>query len=247
MPAWMAERLKDDAGLGVSKAAEDNLVPAILLLQKLSPQVDKTTNEYVEGAEAGMFWLKNSPVPLVSGEEGLLVQPCFTVHDHREWRPRASGGGFIRTHAQPPADAVEKADPQNPSKIRLTRPNGNEVIETRSMAMRVKLPSGIVLPYMMAFTSTGHTVIKGWNTLMLNVWGPAPCFARWYRLTTRQRTNAQGTWFTVVVVDDQSWVEDSDYKAGHSLHEAFATGKKQAEAPTDSQSGAARDDDEIPF
>src|SRR6202035_3091033 len=57
-PAALADRMKADAGRGVSTAQEDNQVPLIYVLQPLSPQVDKRSEQYVEGAEPGDLWLR---------------------------------------------------------------------------------------------------------------------------------------------------------------------------------------------
>src|SRR5678815_5397165 len=52
------------------------IIPQVRILQGQSPQVKKNNVNYVEGAEPGMIFLSASVPPLVSGDEGILFQPC---------------------------------------------------------------------------------------------------------------------------------------------------------------------------
>jgi len=239
VPAELAGMMKADKGKGVSTDQSDNLVPLIYILQDLSSATKKRDPAYIEGAEAGKFWLRNAPEPIVSGEEGLLVQPCFFTKDFVEWRPRADGGGFIGRHAEMPDDVTEVRDPKNKNKVTYVRKNGNEVIETRSHVVRVFTKNGVV-PYVLPFSSTGHTTSRTWM-FMMNGHEGAPSFSRKYRLTTREKTNAAGTWFGVDV-KDEGWVTPEEYMAGRTLYEAFASGDKQAEAPVEKDPNAVGDD-----
>jgi hypothetical protein len=47
------------AGRGVSFKPEDQLIPLITVLQANSPQCNARLPKYVDGAEAGRFWLRN--------------------------------------------------------------------------------------------------------------------------------------------------------------------------------------------
>ena len=243
-PPELLERMKRDKGKGVSQSASDNLVPLIYVLQALSPQVARRNPEYIEGAEPGSFWLRNAPHPIVSGEEGMLAQPCYFYKDWVEWRPREMGGGFVARHAEvkedqcPVADAVLREDSNR--RMRWMRENGNEVIQTRNHIVRVYTDDG-VLPYILPFSSTGHTTSKAWSQLINSTSGSV-AFAGKYRLTTRERTNPMGTWFVVDVKFD-SWAADEEYDAGLAMYEAFATGEKKAAAPD----ASVTKDDEIPF
>ena len=228
-PAYLAKRMASSAGKGVSKAQEDNLVPLIYVLQPLSPQVNKRNAAYLDGAEPGMIWLRNSADPLVDGEEGIVFQPCFFTRDYVEWIPRDSGGGFVGRHETPPKDTKEEVDPKNPNKKKLVRKNGNEIIETRSHVGFVHLPNGQKLPYVIPFTSTGHSVSRQWMFMMNSkVFNgeTIPSFAYLYRLKTKPRSNVQGEWF-VLDVSDEDWASEEDIEAGEKLHDAFATGQKQ--------------------
>lgn len=244
-PAYL-DKYQEDAGKGLSKRAEDNLIPFVYVLQALSPQVQRRSSEYIEGAEAGCFWLRNAREPICSGESGLLVQPCYFTIDWREWKQRDSGGGLINIHPVPKGaipeicpvpDARQTRDAKNPEKIIYLRPNGNELIFTRTYACRIFTQTG-VLPYLMAFTSTGHRTAKSWMALANSL--SKSIYEGRYRLKTRERTNAAGTWF-VVEVAFEDYVSESEYLEGKALYEAFASGEKQAEEPV-----YASEDDIVP-
>lgn len=233
VPAFMKSRLEKDVGKGVSTAQEDNLVPLIYVLQAQSPQVNKRNAAYIEGAEASDIWLRNAPDPIVKGDIGILFQPCFFSKDWGEWVPRDSGGGFVARHLELPQDAKKIEDPKNPNRVKYVRPNGNEIVEARHHVGYVITNNG-PLPYVISLSGSGHTVSRQWMFMMngAQVDGQkAPSFAKLYKLTTKERSNASGTWFTLDV-KDAGWVSsEADYQRGLELHDAFVKGEKKAEAP----------------
>lgn len=257
-PEWLREKMKQDKGKGVSTDTADNLVPLIYVLQALSPQVNRRNPAFIEGAEPGAFWLRNAPIEIIPGDPeaedgGMIAQSCYYFHDWIEWKPRDSGGGFIARHAPltgdkkeecPVADAVRTEDPQNNKRVRFLRPNGNEVIHTRNHVINVYTKQG-VLPYIIPFSSTGHTTSRAWMQLM-NTMSGGVGFAAKYKLTTRERTNPAGTWFAVDVKFHE-WCSEAEYAAGLRLNEAFASGEKQAEAPVAASSEGGAGGDDIPF
>jgi len=235
VPSFLQERISADAGKGVSNLAEDNLVPLIYVLQAQSPQCNKRSPEYVQDAEAGSIWLRNSGLAAVNGEEGVIFQPCYFSKDWVEWVPRTAGGGYVGRHDDRPSEAVEKPDPQNPNKTNWTLPNGNTVVETRYHVGYVIQEDGSAFPYVIPMSSSGHTVSRGWMFLMngKQMGGArAPSWACLYRLKTKERTNAAGTWFTWDVTD-AGWVQtEAEYNRGADLNEAFASGSKKMDAET---------------
>lgn len=244
-PAALAERLAADAGKGVSGEQEDNIVPLIYILQTQSPQVSKRNPEYIEGAEPADIWLRNAAKPIVKGNDGFLFQPCHFTKDWVEWVPRTKGGGFVARHDDCPEDAVLTEDSENPNRKRYVRKNGNEVKETRYHVGFVLTENGAALPYVIPLTSSGHTVSRTWMTMMnaKQISGQvAPSWASLYRLTTRERINPAGTWFTFEV-RDCGWVATvEDYERGAKLHQAFVEGQKVMDAPDEQQ--AALDPDQ---
>lgn len=231
-PAALTQQIKANAGKGLSKAQEDNLVPLIYILQTNSPQVNKRDPSYINGAEAGDIWLRNAPDPIVRGDDGILFQPCFFAKSWNEWIPRSSGGGFVARHAELPKEAELKEDPENPNRKKYLLPNGNEVIETREHVGLVHIDDQVI-PFVIPLTSTGHSFSRKWMFMMnaKKVEGcDVPTFACVYRLKSVFKQNAAGSWY-MFDVEDGDWVSEEDFQAGLTIHEAFASGAKQAEAP----------------
>lgn len=237
-----------DVDIGTSSSAADNIVPLIYVLQPLSPAVNRRNPAYVEGAEPGAFWLRGAARPIVPGEPGILVQPCYFEKNWTEWRPRESGGGLVSVYEagdddrKPPfPEAVNAADPNNPTRPKW-RHNGNDLVLTRRHMVRVFTPDGI-LPYVINFTSTGHITSRSWISLIntqLHHKAPAGIF----RLTTKERSNPMGTWFGVEVKLERG-ATLQELRDGLQLADAFTSGEKTAEVG--SPGGSDKIDDEIPF
>ena len=65
-----------DAGAGMEGAgAESFAIPFLMILQKLSPQVDESSGVMIEGAKAGMLF-ENITRKLTDGKEGISIVPC---------------------------------------------------------------------------------------------------------------------------------------------------------------------------
>jgi hypothetical protein len=149
--------------------------------------------------------------------------------------------------------AVRKVNPKKPSKQRWVTADDHELIETREHVVRVFLPDGRRLPYVIPFSSTGHTASRGWmmkfNQKQVEDVGTAPSWACLYRLTTDYQENNEGQWFAWDIDDEGGepfWVEEADYEAGAALHAAFNDGQKQTatyEARPAEDEGAAGAED----
>lgn len=230
IPDWMQEYAQEDAGKGYSHAAEDSIIPFISVLQPLSPQLKPKNEKYIKGAEVGDFYVKGALDPIVKGEDGIeFIQAGFDKW-WVEWVPRGKGGGYVGRHKAKPSDTVEKPNPENPEKMKLYRKNGNEIIETR---YHYGLYKG--LPYVIGFTSTGHTVSREWTNMIKMVGEGRPVFAHKYHLTTKMRTKNDQEWFVVVPQpvkkgDTAVLTTKEEYMAARSLEKAVTSGEKVIEA-----------------
>lgn len=239
VPASMLEKMKTDAGKGVSRAAEDRIIPLIVVLQANSPQVKPRDPKYLAGAAAGDIWMKNSAKrEVIKGDDGFEFQPCYFQKVWIEWRPNR--GGFVAVHKDCPPDAVEEdiqKDDGSTGKA-WVRENGNHVVETRQ-----HFGFADDQPYVVPFSSTGHTVSRTWMDLMNQFVVPgtrdvAPSFSRKYRFTTVDRSNAKGQSWSVFRIVDLGWVSDDEYERGRMLHDSMSRGEKQAAAPEDPDDGS---------
>jgi hypothetical protein len=238
----MLAMMQEDEGKGVSFKAEDQLIPMIYILQSNSPVVDKRGDAYIEGAEAGHFWLRNSLNPIADGEAGIEVIPVEMVHTWVEWLPQRQG--FVMRHLKPPADMASKTVRGDDGRERqvLMRENGNVIQETREFYL---LCNG--QPFVLPCTGTKHTFARSWQTLFHQFKHPKtgnvlPAYSRKYLLRTVPQSNAVGKWFGLKF-EDLGNVSVEEYKAARMFYNAVMEGSKVAEAPI---SGAEGKED-IPF
>jgi hypothetical protein len=249
----LGAQMEKDMGKGKSQAADDNIVPLIYVLQGLSPQVNKRDpDNYIEGAEPGHFWLRNASDPIVNGEDGFVFMPCYFHKDIVEWRQRESGGGFVGRHTEMPADAEEYEHPQTKAKRWRRSGSGNELRETRYHTGFVMKDDGRMLPYVIPFSSTGHTTSKQWMVMMNQKeydGRAAPSWLDTYKLTTKHRQNAHGEWYSVEVADYERVVQDDNDQAGFerylrglALFEAMTKGEKRAASEESEEATATGED-----
>lgn len=258
LPADMLDELAADAGAGTSQSADDNIVPFIVLLQDMSPEVKKRDPEYVEGAEVGMLMNKatkqlyaaDAAQAEATGFPLLVFQHCAFDRAIIEWVPRNDGGGFVARHdlkgtpeqTMTALGAKQVPDPQDPNKKNWKTADGkNDLIDTRYHFGHVINNDGTISPAVLAFSSTGHTASREWMTLMNNakIKHPAtgalvvaPAWSKSYLVTSKARNNKKGDFF-VMSVADNGWIGDKALRdEGKKLNEAFSKGTVRAdEAP----------------
>jgi hypothetical protein len=244
-PGLSLEEIDNYGGAGTSQKAEDNVVPLVYILQSNSPQVGSRNPEYIQDAAPGDIWLRNAPVPVIDGELGIVVQPCFFAKHIVEWVPRSAGGGFVASHADMPSDAEEYTHPETGAKKLRRKSNGNDLVETRYHGVLID-----GAPYIIPFSSTGHTVSRGWMQLMNNFKLPsgktAPSWLHRYRLTTKVRSNKAGEWFVFNVAHLGPVATADEFREGEMLFKMLSSGEKIVGEP-DEQNERGVEDKEIPF
>jgi len=226
----LVQQMDADAGQGTSQAAEDNIVPLVRILQSQSPQAMPDKAEYIQGAEPGDILVRSHNL-VIKGRDGIEVQPCHFSKAWVEWVPRAQGGGFVGQHFDKPDDAYEYEDPQTGKKLWKRKGTKNDLVETRYHAVLIN-----GAPFVIAFSSAGHTTSRNWMSLMNSFRVPnaptktAASYARHYRLTTTLRSNKAGDWYDWKI-EDLGWVRSAaDYNAGKALYMQMSSGEKTIEA-----------------
>lgn len=241
LPTDLVDLTEKDAGQGVSFKQEDQLLPLIYVLQTGSPCVNKRGDAYIQGAEPGHFWLKNSLQPIRDGSEGITAIECEMFHTWIEWLPNR--GGFVARHDKPPEDTVQKSVRDDSGRERqvLTRSgNGNLIQDTREFYILVDGQ-----PFVLPCTGTKHTFARGWQTYFHQYHHPKtgdvmPSYSRKYKLTTVPVNNALGDWFGLKF-QDLGWVTLDEYNHAKKFYKAIKAGEKKPEAPDETGST------EIPF
>lgn len=172
-------------------------LPFLKLLVQLSPQCNKASNNFVEGAEPGMIYNTVSNT-LYDGEKGIDVVPCHFKKEYVEWGERGTGSGAPVTVHGPEFD-LSKAPKDASYHNRL--PNGNVIEETGNYYVLVidgkKTESALIV-----MKATALIASRKWNSMMLGLKmqgknGPftPPSYSHTYKLRTVPQSNSKGTWF----------------------------------------------------
>ena len=183
-----------DAGAGLENIDKGDLaLPFLKLLQAGSDETKKKHANYVEGAEAGMFY-NTVTKRLYSGEKGIEVIPVFYKLTYPEWAP------FERREGRPVSpdrgpEILAKTKKNSTGKDCLD--NGNEIIKTANhfVIINGEKPEKAL----MAMKSTQLKVSRGWNSLMQDQFEtdpktskalPAPMFSRIYNLSSVENSGS---------------------------------------------------------
>src|SRR5215207_2580643 len=205
-PAELLEDMKKDAGRGFSQHRDDSVLPLIRVLQDLSPQVKSRDPAYIEGAQAGDFFIPANG-RVIKGNVGLEVIPVGFHHEYVEWRPRGQGG-IVGKHplGRLPEDVDEFMDKNRRKMMR----GDNEIVDTRYHFFLYGDQG-----YVMSFTGTGHQTSRRWTFMMSSYrqknGSPYPSFARRYLLKTSLKKNAEGEWYGIDI-HELGWTNAIQYK-----------------------------------
>lgn len=217
-------------------------IPFLVIVQKGSPEVDKTNPQYAQkkiaGAEVGdiVNTLSREVLYKYTGDlpdEPIRVIPAFHQKSYVEWKPRDSGGGLVANH---PDERVLSACKRN-EKGNDVLPNGNLIVAT-SYVFATLLGGADPKPVVISFTSTQLKKARGWLNTMMSLKGGSggarfqlPMFSHIYSIGTVAESNAKGSWIgwkiqLVEMLKDKRLIGDMvDYA------KSINTGKVRAALP----------------
>jgi hypothetical protein len=190
------EEMMTMGGMGMEGVkTKDVLIPRLVIIQGLSPQVMKKKAEYIEEAEVGDF------CNVATGDiykERILVIPCHFATTYIEW---AKGrGGLVNNFGDDPT--ILKNCVRNDLNQNIL-PNGNEVQETAQWYCLIQNGASwerIFFP--LSKTNLKHS--RKWLTLCRTetvtmpdnkLWKP-PLFWRSWNLIIIDESNDKGDWAT---------------------------------------------------
>lgn len=182
-----------------SMKSEDLGIPFLQIVQKGSPEVDKSHKDYqtkrIAGVEVGHI-INSVTRQIIGGEEPVIFVPCYYQRAFVEWKARDTGGGYIRQH---PSDAI-LAQCTRGEDNRDYLPNGN-VIVTTAYFFGLHVTEEGVTQCVISMTSTELKKARMWLNMatQLKLQGPngkftPPLFSHSYALTTTPENNAKGSW-----------------------------------------------------
>ena len=241
------------SGAGMENTDRESFaIPFLAVIQKTSPQVDKDTDLYIKGAEAGDLLL-TSTNELFKDEDGVDVVFCGYRRVFLRWAPIDEGGGF---KGEIPVEEV--AVLRSKGKLieedgRLFADNGDIVADTRIHYVMVVREDGTFTPAVMSLKSTQ---IKKSKMLMTQIQSyiakdsagksfTPPSFGHLFHVETIAESNDKGSW-RGWKLSRTGFVEDADlFAAAIEFHKMSVTEgvKVNYEAEAAVNGGRAADDD----
>ena len=226
-----------DAGAGLENIDKDDLaLPFLKLLQSGSDETKKKHANYVEGAEAGMFY-NTVTKRWYRGEKGIEVIPVFYKLTYPEWAP------FERKEGRPVSpdrgpEILAKTKKDSSGKDCLD--NGNQIIKTANhfVIINGEKPEKAL----MAMKSTQLKVSRGWNSLMQDQFEtdpkttknvPAPMFSRIYKLKSVENSGSF-TWHGYRVSLARKVDNASLYQMAKEFHGSLKNSNAAAETKEES-------------
>lgn len=192
------------AGAGTEAVtAEDLGTPFLTIIQKGSPEVDRTHPAWqikrIEGAEPGdIINTVSRKIVWTHNQDPLLFVPCSYLRLYVEWKPRSSGGGFVRQHTNPAILTECTRNERNQDVL----PNGNLIVTTAyffGFALVDDQPEKSVI----AMSSTQLKKARAWLNLIMSrkqrlpsgEFILLPMFSAKYAIQTVPEQNVNGNWF----------------------------------------------------
>ena len=188
-----------DAQKGFENVKTESLAPPILkLLQNGSAEAQKRNQNYVEGAEPGMF-LNTVTKQLYDGDKGIMVIPCHYKLEYQEWADYGTGSGRPENIYPDTSDVLDKTTKGPDGKDRLQ--NGNYIL-TVGQHFVIILGTKSSETAMISMSSSQGKVSRKWNSMMKSITldgeqGPytPPSFSHVYMLSSVLNTGKGNQWY----------------------------------------------------
>ena len=246
-----AVNFADDAGVGCEDMTKDDMtIPRISILQSLSPQVQKTDDKFIEGAEAGNL-LDTVRLETISGEEGVLIIPISYRTTYIEWKTRKNGGGFVADHGND--RSVLKSCQRNEETGAMINSDGNQIVQTAEYyAFKVDPETGDASPLVLSMSGSQIKHSRRLNTMINMKREPHPSgqgsfnpamFYSAFTFRTKPESNDQGSWFGW---DIESHSNTIDLPNGNQIYldaRAFREQVKEGAVKPHQEPSPAVDDD----
>ena len=188
-----------DAQKGFENVKTESLAPPILkLLQNGSSEAQKRNQNYIEGAEPGMF-LNTVTKQLYDGDKGIQVIPCHYKLEFQEWADYGTGSGRPENIFPDSSDVLEKTTKGPDGKDRLQ--NGNYILTVGQHFVIILGDKGSETA-MISMSSSQGKISRKWNSMMKSISldgkdGPftPPSFSHIYKLSSVLNTGKGNQWY----------------------------------------------------
>ena len=187
-----------DAHAGFENVNTTSLaLPILKLLQNGSGEAQKRNQNYVEGAEPGMF-LNTVTKKLYDGAKGIEVIPCQYKLEYQEWADFGTGSGRPENIFDANSDILSKTKNEN-GKDRLENGNYIQTVGQHYVLIREGNSTENAL---ISMSSSQGKVSRKWNAMMMSITldgknGPytPPSFSHKYKLTSVLNSGKGNQWY----------------------------------------------------
>ena len=163
----VANLFEADAFAGLENVKQESIaLPILKLLQNGSGEAKKLHQNYIEGAEPGMF-LNTVTKKLYDGEKGMLVVPCHFKLEYQEWADYGTGSGRPENIFGDDSDILTKTTKDNMGKDRL--PNGNYILTVGQHYVLILSDNGGAEPALISLSSSQGKISRKWNSMMMSI------------------------------------------------------------------------------
>ena len=163
----VATMFEADAFAGLQNVKSESVaLPILKLLQNGSGEAQKRNQNYVEGAEPGMF-LNTVTKKLYDGDGGIQVIPCHYKLEYQEWADYGTGSGRPENIFSDDSDILEKTTKDSMGKDRL--PNGNYILTVGQHYVLILSENGSAEPALISLSSSQGKISRKWNSMMMGI------------------------------------------------------------------------------
>ena len=190
---------EDDAAAGFENVKTISLaLPILKLLQNGSGEAQRRNQNYVEGAEPGMF-LNIVTKKLYDGAKGIEVIPCHYKLEYQEWADFGTGSNRPENIYADDSEILSKTTKDGSGKDRLD--NGNYILTVGQHYILIADGDSIEQALVSMSSSQGK-ISRGWNSMMLSITfegknGPynPSSFSHSYKLTSVLNSGKGNQWY----------------------------------------------------
>ena len=215
-----------DAHAGFENVKTTSLaLPILKLLQNGSGEAQKRNQNYVEGAEPGMF-LNTVTKKTYEGATGIEVIPCHYKLEYQEWADFGTGSGRPENIYSADSDILSKTKNEM-GKDRLD--NGNYILTVGQHYVLIR-DGNSTENALISMSSSQGKVSRKWNSMMMSITldgknGPytPPSFSHKYRLTSVLNSGKGNQWYGYNVTKVGPVEEPALYERAKKFYTSLAS------------------------
>jgi hypothetical protein len=217
---------RESANKGFENVRQESLaLPILKLLQNGSGEAQKRNQNFVEGAEPGMF-LNTVTKRLYNGEEGITVIPCYYKMEYQEWAEFGTGSGRPEQIYPADSDILSKTT-KDGGKDRLQ--NGNYILTVHQNFVIILGDDGKAETALISMSGSQGKIARKWQSLQMSQtmkdeqgsYTPAS-FAYSYRITSVLNSGKGNQWYGYNVVMGNQVSEKEIFDKAADFHDTLS-------------------------